>query len=165
MSQARELEDQREEIERGRKAGEEQQGRIDSLVRTQNILQSEKEEELRRNIAHLTRALASKDSVVSNMVKEVERRSDAIRSCGEEIVKLRRTNSALDKERHELSSRLSEVSQTEEVEMSRIVSLVQSELGESLRFVVERTRYSAFLMPLANTPQVLAPPCPFPPPY
>ena len=83
-----------------------QTDQISQLKQTANILQSEKEEELRRNIAHLTAALAEKDASVSNLVKEVDRRTDAIRSCGEEIVKLRRHTKALEDERETLAKKL-----------------------------------------------------------
>ncbi|GMH86580.1 hypothetical protein TrST_g13892 [Triparma strigata] len=106
-----------------------QTDQISQLKQTANILQSEKEEELRRNIAHLTAALAEKDASVSNLVKEVDRRTDAIRSCGEEIVKLRRHTKALEDERETLAKKLSEKERQEEQEMGRIAQLVQGEVG------------------------------------
>ncbi|GMH84092.1 hypothetical protein TL16_g09812 [Triparma laevis f. inornata] len=106
-----------------------QSDQITQLKHTSNILQSEKEDELRKNIAHLTAGLAEKDASVENLVKEVDRRTDAIRSCGEEIVKLRRHNKALEDEREELAKTLSQKEAVEKQEMERIAQLVQNEVG------------------------------------
>jgi len=79
---------------------------IKNLQESQIILQNEKESELRLRISDQSRVLSDKDRTIENLLGEVDRRSDAIRSCGEEIVNLRRESQSLSKSNSDLSNRL-----------------------------------------------------------
>ena len=70
-------------------------------------------------MALLTEQMASKDLQNSNLLKEVVRRNEAIRSCGEEIVKLRKESSNLALQNKRLSGELAGIRANEEREMER----------------------------------------------
>jgi len=103
---------------------------IKNLQESQIILQNEKESELRLRISDQSRVLSDKDRTIENLLGEVDRRSDAIRSCGEEIVNLRRESQSLSKSNSDLSNRLEAKSKTEEREMKRIKQLVETEFSD-----------------------------------
>ena len=114
--------------------GKESSEEVDTLrqeleeARAKNsALQSQKEEEMRRTIAVLTEQVASKGMHVSNLMKEIDRRTEAIRSCGEVIVKLRGENKELSDGKAALASKIDGAAAKEEREMARIESLVREE--------------------------------------
>ena len=102
---------------------------IKELQQAQIVLQNEKEEELRKRLSDQLMTIADKERNIEGLQVEVDRRSDAIRSCGEEIVNLRRENVSLGKSRDELGKRLEAKSQSEENEMKRIKRLVEGEFS------------------------------------
>ena len=100
-----------------------------ALLQTQGVLQSQKEEELRRNISLLTQQLAEKEVHCTNMMKEVERRNGAIKSCGEEIVKLREEAVVMKSENSRLAGELDGIRSNEKREMERITQLLREEVS------------------------------------
>jgi hypothetical protein len=121
------LEELQSKLETATESNERKQKQISSLLQTTNILQSQKEEELRRQISSLSRTITDRDAAAARLTAEVEKRTQAIRGCGEEIVRLRSTAKEATLERDDLAARLKDIVETEKKEMARIYKLVKSD--------------------------------------
>ena len=76
---------------------------------------------LHERLAVLTEDIAHKQTLIDRLLKEVDKRSEAIRNCGVEIVELRRQNKKVDAERARLALRLADKEREMEAEAKSLM--------------------------------------------
>ena len=82
---------------------------------------------LHERLAVLTEDIAHKQTLIDRLLKEVDKRSEAIRNCGVEIVELRRRNKRLDAERARIESRLADKEREMEAEAKSLMDTADLE--------------------------------------
>lgn len=116
--------------------------------------------QLHKRLAVITEDISHKQNLIDRLLKEVDKRSEAIRTCGVEIVQLRRANKQLENERNEAARQLKEMQEQESKEVENLAKSVDSvasstpqELGRQLvslsaKYKAERERNNQMLMKL-----------------
>jgi len=120
------LEDLQEKLGEEKDSNGRKQKQIEGLLQTANILQSQKEEELRKQIFQLHGTIGERERDRVRLQNEIDRRTAAIRGCGEEIGRLRSGVKEATEERNDLAERLKRIVESEKKEMGRIMELVKT---------------------------------------
>ncbi len=87
-------------------------------------------DELHKRLAVLTEDISHKQTLIDRLLKEVDKRSDAIRTCGVEIVQLRRKNKKLASEKDELTKQMKEMVLAEQREARAIQQATTADLSK-----------------------------------
>ena len=127
----------------------------------QEVAASQREvAQLHKRLAVITEDITHKQNLIDRLLKEVDKRSEAIRTCGVEIVQLRRRNKQLEEERNEAQRQLKELQLQESKEVEDLAKSVNSvssatpqELGRQLvslsaKYKAERERNNQMLVKL-----------------
>ena len=85
-------------------------------------------DELHKRLAVLTEDIAHKQTLIDRLLKEVDKRSDAIRTCGVEIVQLRRKNKKLKSDKDEMEKQMKAMVEAERREAAAISQATEDEL-------------------------------------
>ena len=116
--------------------------------------------QLHKRLAVITEDITHKQNLIDRLLKEVDKRSEAIRTCGVEIVQLRRQNKQLEGERNDAQRALKEMQAQESREVEELaknVDTIQSatpqELARQLvslsaKYKAERERNNQMLLKL-----------------
>ena len=86
-------------------------------------------DELHKRLSVLTEDIAHKQTLIDRLLKEVDKRSDAIRTCGVEIVQLRRTNKKLTGDKEEMEKQMKAMVEAERREAAAISQATEDELS------------------------------------
>jgi chromosome segregation ATPase len=85
-------------------------------------------DELHKRLAVLTEDISHKQTLIDRLLKEVDKRSDAIRTCGVEIVQLRRKNKKLNTDKDEMEKQMKAMVEAEKREAAAISEATEQEL-------------------------------------
>ena len=116
--------------------------------------------QLHKRLAVITEDITHKQNLIDRLLKEVDKRSEAIRTCGVEIVQLRRQNKQLESERNDAQRALKELQAQESREVEQLAKNVETvqtatpqELARQLvslsaKYKAERERNNQMLLKL-----------------